>query len=193
MATEDKELPRIVSHLSNYDPPFDLVGMTHRMLRQVPRDYLNGLDVVVLINTEALSRKRLRSSTKSRKRKIRIAQTRGLYHPAWKGSTAWIEIFVDRTYERWAKGIWLRIPIIREMALSDVLFHEIGHHIHATARPEFREREDVAEEWRRKLEARYYLRQYWWLKPLAYILRPAVRLLSKLYPGNVRGSRLRGA
>ncbi len=42
-------------------------------------------------------------------------------------------------------GWWLRIPLIREGKIADVLFHEIGHHIHFTCRPEYREKEDVAD------------------------------------------------
>jgi hypothetical protein len=37
-----------------------------------------------------------------------------------------------------------------------VLFHEIGHHIHFTVRPEYREREDVADVWKVRLERNYW-------------------------------------
>ena len=47
------------------------------------------------------------------------------------------------------------MPIVREFVVRDVLFHEIGHHIHATIRPEFREREDVADIWKVRLDQHY--------------------------------------
>jgi len=181
--------PVVISNFSQYVPPFDVVRITRRMLRSVPPEYLVGLDSVVLTSTDSLSRKRLRSTAKSRKRKIKIANTRGLYHPQWNGGAAWIEVFVDRTLERWAKGLWLRIPIIRDMALSHVLFHEVGHHIHATTRPEFREREDVAESWRKKLEPRYFMRQYWWLRVLGYAVRPTLPLLRKVSTNHLKAKR----
>ena len=50
-------------------------------------------------------------------------------------------------FKGWERGIWLKIPFIREGPIVDVFFHEIGHHIHHSIRPEFREREDVADVW----------------------------------------------
>ena len=49
------------------------------------------------------------------------------------------------TLRGWESSWWLRIPLIREGKIADVLFHEIGHHIHFTCRPEYREKEDVAD------------------------------------------------
>jgi hypothetical protein len=51
--------------------------------------------------------------------------------------------------------------------VARVRFHEIGHHFHATIRPEFEEREDVADRWQVKLETIYYSKE-----------RPCIRLLS---------------
>lgn len=98
----------------------------------------------------------------------RFRKTRGLYHYAQKGKTAWLEIFVDRILEGWDRGFWLKLPLVRDFLLAPVLFHEIGHHIHATVRPEFQEREDVADRWQVKLETIYYRKE-----------RPYIRLFSK--------------
>jgi hypothetical protein len=51
--------------------------------------------------------------------------------------------------------------------VAPVLFHEIGHHIQAAIRPEFQEREDVADRWQVKLETIHYRKE-----------RPCIRLLS---------------
>jgi hypothetical protein len=120
------------------------------MLSSVPSQYLVGLGSVVLTSTETLSRKRRRSKTRSRKRTVKVVKTLGLYHYAHKGETAWIEIFLGRIFARWERGLWLRLPLVRDFLLAAVLFHEIGHHIHTTIRPEFREREDVADRWQMK-------------------------------------------
>jgi hypothetical protein len=150
-------LPKIVSRYSNYVPPFDPEPIVARMVESVPPKYLVGLSEIVLTNSSGLTRKRRRSVTKSRSRKVRIRNTHGLYHPAWNVTPAWIEVFVDNALGPWRRGWWLRVPIVREFALKDVLFHEIGHHIHATVRPEFREREDIADVWKVRLD-RHYLR-----------------------------------
>ena len=59
----------------------------------------------------------------------------------------------------------------RTVCFSKVLFHEIGHHIHATVRPEFREKEDIADDWGKKLTGNYLLKRYW------FIPRPAWKIV----------------
>jgi hypothetical protein len=154
--------PKIIEQYSNYKPPFNVARIVSRMLDSVPHKYLNGLSEVVLTNPAGLSRPRRRSTTKSRGRKSRSVEARGLYHPAWNGKQAWIEIFVDQSLKISEKKLWGRLGFIRETALGSVLFHEIGHHIHATVRPEFREKEDIADDWGKKLGRRYtHLRHSW--------------------------------
>ena len=172
---------RIVTHFVGYQPPFDIGFSISRMIDSVPLEYLNGLDEIVLTNTDCLSRSRRRSVTKSRKRKVRIATARGLNHAASQGKAAWVEIFVDNSLSSWNRIWWLRLPVVRDIQLTTVLFHEIGHHIHATRRPEHREREDVAEEWMDKLSGRYFRKQYRWLIPLFYCLRLFRRPIQKAY------------
>jgi hypothetical protein len=91
---------------------------------------------------------------------VRFDEAAGLYHPAFNGKPAWIEIFVDNTLRGWESGWWLRIPLIREGKLADVLFHEIGHHIHFTCRPEYREKEDVADVWLVRLRRNYTRKRF---------------------------------
>jgi hypothetical protein len=142
--------PLVAASFSEYAPPFDVVLAAQRMLDSVPANYLVRLSEIVLTNASALPRDRRRRNTRSRKRKVRIGDARGLYHPAWNREPAWIEVFVDNTLRGWGRT-FLRIPWIREQQLGEVLFHEIGHHIHFTVRPEYREREDVADVWKLRL------------------------------------------
>jgi hypothetical protein len=82
----------------------------------------------------------------------------------------------DRNGPHW----YLRVPVVRDILLSSVLFHEIGHHIHATAQPEFREKEDVADKWKSKLQRRYLRGRYPWLIKAAPLLAPLLKWLSKV-------------
>ncbi|QNI31301.1 hypothetical protein H7849_19735 [Alloacidobacterium dinghuense] len=142
------------------------------MLDSVPKNYLVGLGEVVLSNSSGLSGKRRDIRVKSRKRNVSLATASGAYHGASRGSSAWIEIFVDNALRGWEKGWWLRIPYIREGRLSDVLFHEIGHHIHRAVRPEHREKEDVADVWKVRLERNYHLQRFRWMGIGRRIIRP---------------------
>ena len=150
--------PEVITNFSGYAPPFEPVPMVKRMLASVPSKYLIGLKQVVLTNSSGLPRKRRRAVTRSRNRKVKIVEARGLYHQAWQGEEAWVEIFLDNVLERFENHWAGKLGFMREAEISDVLFHEIGHHIHFSVRPEHREKEDVADVWKVRL-GKIYLRQ----------------------------------
>jgi len=74
----------------------------------------------------------------------------------------------------------LKAPYFADNALGEVLFHEIGHHIHTTQAPEFKECEDVAEKWRKRLTRIYFRKRYWYLLPIAYMLYPLSWLIKRV-------------
>jgi hypothetical protein len=143
------------------------------MLRSVPEKYLVGLSEVVLTNTAGLPRKMRLAMTLSRGKKVRQASALGLYHQAWKNRPAWIQLYVDNILRGWEGGFWLRLRFLREGFISDVLFHEIGHHIHYAIRPEHREREDVADVWKVRLGRNHTKRTH----PVLRIFTKSVRWL----------------
>ena len=156
--------PKVVTQFTaGYAPPFDVVATVEKMLDSVPPKFLNGLSEIVLTNTAGLSRRLCRSMTKSRGRKVRQAASAGLYFQAWKGRPEWIKIYVDNALgplpEGWLRWLWRR-GLFREGGLREVVFHEIGHHIHATVRPEYREKEDVADVWNLRLIRNYFRQQH---------------------------------
>lgn len=164
--------PQVIVSFSGYYPGFDPVPMVRRMLDSVPNSYLAGLGAIVLSNAGSLSGKRRKAKVKSRKRKTSLAAASGLYHPAFRGNLAWIEMFVDNTMRGWDSWLWRRVPYIREIRLSDVLFHEIGHHVHLTVHPEHCEKEDVADVWKVRLQNDYYRKRFRWVRVIARIVRP---------------------
>lgn len=95
---------------------------------------------------------------------MKIREARGLYHEKWQGEPAWIELFIDNILSRSAGLTW--IGFLRDLLVGEVLAHEVGHHIHTTKAPEFKEREDVADEWGNRLLGRYLMRRYWYFFPL---------------------------
>jgi hypothetical protein len=73
---------------------------------------------------------------------------------------------------------WIR-PL-RELVFGEVLYHELGHHAH-TIRPEYREKEDVADSWGVRLSVNHLRQSYWLLYRVlrvAGILRKAVLRLN---------------
>jgi hypothetical protein len=157
MALRSWAVPEIVEAYRDFEPRCNARTTVEDLLTAVPREHLKRLGSVVLTNSAALTGGRKRSWSWSRGRKARHADVAGLYHCGHKGQDAWIELFVDRIVA--GPPAWLlRIRFVRTMFFGPVLFHEIGHHIHARMRPEHREREDVADDWAQRL-GRQYLRE----------------------------------
>jgi len=114
-------------------------------------------------------RKRL-GKTISRGGRIANSRIAGLYHEKWKGQLPWIELYVDQILKNWPR--WIRwIPFARDLAIAHTFCHEPGHHVHLFIRPEYSEKEDVADDWKRKFMVTFLQREYWYLKPLAKVVR----------------------
>jgi hypothetical protein len=147
------------------------------LLRYVPPKYLMGLNSVVLTNRAGLTRNKRRQEVWSRNHKVRLAESLGSYSSTTKSSPAIVWLDVDDIVE---SGVpWFRwIPVLRYVVQGNVLYHEIGHHIHTEHRPIHEQREDVAEEWSGKLMRNFYRKHYWYIFPLLYAF---ARLTSPIF------------
>jgi hypothetical protein len=165
MAEKSQTGPRIVLAFQNYAPPFDAEKAIRRMLRVVPPKFLVGLHTIVLTNAAALSRREREQKTWGRRR-VSLGDALGYYSQAWKGEPARITILVDN-FEKKLDRTWKRFGFFRDMEFAEVLFHELGHHIHRVHKPKYEGREDVADKWSKKLSGKYVGDRYWYLFPLA--------------------------
>lgn len=169
---------KIIEAYEQYTPPFNVAKVVRQLLRPIPEKYGIGLSSIVLTSQAALPRKDRIGKTRSRKRKHDKSRILGRYHYKWQGKEAWIEIRVDKAIENWAnpsKWFWI-LPMCRQICIGEVLYHELGHHAHYCVRPEFEEKEDVAETWKKRFMNNFMRKKYWWalpiLVPLAHKLRP---------------------
>lgn len=174
----EKDEIRISEAYRDYIPPINASAVVQKLLSSVPSEYfeyLQDLSCVVLTNESALSRRDRKGKTWSRKRKVDKSRILGRYHGSAhiNNSSAWIELRVDKIVDG-LKGAPRWLPIAREVVFGHVLFHELGHHIHKTIRPEHLEKEDVADTWAGKLNANFIRQKYWYAMP---VLVP----LAKLY------------
>jgi hypothetical protein len=95
-------------------------------------------------------------------------------------------VFVDNTLRPFPQFM-LKIRLIQYVALASVLYHEVGHHIHAVHRRVYEDRENVAEDWSRKLSRQFFLRRYGYpVIPFG----PFFRAVSKFF-GRVESRRAR--
>lgn len=172
-----------------YRPPIDAREAVVRLLTAVEPRYLAGLGSVVLGSHQSFNRSRRRGKTRSRGRKVAYRDANGLYFRAWRGEPASIELFVDSIL-RAAPRPFRRLRFVQNLALGHTLFHELGHHIHATQARQHAEKEDVAEAWRRRLSAAAFPRLHPRLAIALRFLRPALypllRWLMRFHPDRRR-------
>jgi hypothetical protein len=141
----------VVEAYRDYTAPSGTRTTLQVLLETVRPELAAGLGHVVLTNAAALTGARKHERGFWRGKKIRHAtQARGLYHQFWHGQPAWVELFVDQTFQG-APAWLLRLHLVRLALLGPVLYHELGHHIHKTSHPEYAERETVADDWSRRL------------------------------------------
>jgi hypothetical protein len=160
--------PEIREFYNDFVPPRYVRKLVSRLVSSVPQEYLRGLDCIVLTNQSGLSRRGRLGKVTSRNRRVPQNRVLGRYHHANHSQPAWIELYVDKLSAE--AGINLMVPFRKTICFSFVLFHEIGHHIDETVRPEFREKEDTADSWSKKLMRNYMLQKYGFPKPVWRVL-----------------------
>ena len=153
----------------DYEPPFDVVRIVNRLLAGVPNTRLAGLKTVVLSSSANLSKPVRKAKAHARGKSYELGKCRGRYHQKWKNESAWIELWVDNMLMSCPKPL-LWVNILRDFAIADTLFHELGHHIHYSQAPEHKEKEDVADKWDKRLSRQYFRRRYWYWMPLFLLL-----------------------
>jgi hypothetical protein len=171
-------LPQIIENYRDFEPPRQVRPLIEDLLNAVPSQYLLGLKTILLTNQKALSRDQRRQKVSGRKGKYNLAEARGAYYQATRSSPAYVLLLVDNILSAWPSWM-LRVPYLRHMMLSEVLYHEIGHHIHAVHQPVHDGKENVAEDWKRILKRVFRREHFWYLRPLAYPGGKMLRLILK--------------
>ena len=170
--------PQVIENYRDFEPPIHLRAQVEQLLRAVPPKYLVGLKTVLLTNRGALTRDQRRQKVFGRKGKYALAEARGAYFRATNSSSAYVLLMVDNILSAWSSWL-LRVPYFRYSVLSETLYHDIGHHIHAVHQPVYDGEENVAESWRRKLNGIFIRRRYWYLRPILYPTGKLARFILK--------------
>ena len=166
----------------NYVPPPYIRRSVEMLVDRLPEKHVLGLETVVLTNRAALSSDERRRKTWFRRRIVPLVQSCGWYERSWMGKPASIRLMIDNIVlqiPRWIQ----RLPIIPTLILATILYHEVGHHIHATSQPEHREREEVADRWGTWLTRQLLVSRYWYIALPVRILAP---LIHKIYLRQIR-------
>jgi hypothetical protein len=167
----------IHENYKNYRPPRYAGPTISRLLSALPQHYLLCLQSVVLTNASAIGRGK---THRIQGRKYLRNTCLGWYHHKWKGEPAWIEIVVDNVIAAHlapSVSFLIYIPIIRDFAFADTLFHEVGHHLDRTIGSPARGAEAAAESWKERLMVsyfRYFCKHYWYFVPFVGIAKALV-------------------
>lgn len=148
-------------------------SLEHLIQATDPR-FLAGLSRVIVIDTGNLT-----SRTRKRHTSRPGATLLGSYHPKSRISAAKIEVFVDAIFRNRPEWIW-KVGFLRELFLSRVFFHELGHHVARTIESASGDMEAHAERWRKQLARAALKRRYGLLllfaRPVAWALRRISRV-----------------
>ena len=145
------------------DHPGWIRSTVDRLLHSLPPELLTGLGTIVLTDAESIDGGK---THRVRGRKHRRDKCLGFYHRGTRGEMAWIELVADNVTAGAPRPL-LRLQFFRDMVVSQTLFHEIGHHLDAIRGSGAPAGEAAADHWCRRLSRMYFLKRYWYLKPVA--------------------------
>ena len=160
---------KIKASYQNYHPPGNPEKSIRILLKYVPDKYLRGIDVIILRSSKDVNRATRREDFKGPK------TTLGTYHHRHGNSKPYIELYIDTIIEKY--GPLRKIPMVRNIAIGETLYHEIGHHIHQTIKPEYRDKERTADDWSKYFNKKLFKRRYFYMYPVLY----AIHFLHKGY------------
>ena len=152
-----------------YVPPRWFRRTVERLLKPLDVGHTNGLEAIVLTDSARFLRRGGRAS-----RRQKNGTPIGRYHPAFRGQRAWIELIVDRIIGQLPKPWWY-VGFVREMAVAQVLYHEIGHHLHYSVGSAARGGEPSAEAWNKRLTHLYFRPRFWYMRPFGKVMAPVAK------------------
>jgi hypothetical protein len=159
---------KIVERYQDYAPPVHVYRSLQLLLRHVPEQFLIGLENITLTNSDCL-RSSFRGKFWSEKRRLRPADCSGLYY---KGH---ILLAMDQILQA-CPEVFLLLPPVKTFLIGEVLYHEIGHHIHRIEEPGYRtDKEAVADEWKEKFMRSFFMSRYWYIATVVRLCAPLIR------------------
>ena len=153
MLDSTRKVP-VVEDYASYAPPAWVKPTIERLLGSLSDGHVGGLGAIVLSDAARATKRKMRTARRNR-HGIFI----GRYHHARKQDRAWIEVVVDLALDR-VPSRYFDVQFVRDFALSIVLFHEIGHHLHYTIGSAQRGGESSAHDWEVRLALVHFRKHF---------------------------------
>lgn len=160
-------MPPVREDYQTYTPPAWVAGTVERLLESLSDQHVSGLSAVVLTESAQVRKGR---SRRIAGKKYDMKKCLGFYRRRSQGEPPAIFLLVDNIVGGNPLLRW-RVPFSRDFVLSEVLFHEIGHHLNATAGSLAGGEEASAEAWAARLSRIHLRAKYWYLRPAGKPLR----------------------
>lgn len=162
--------------------PGDLRSQIEAALEVVPAHNLAGLGLILLRKSTDLGIRKSKQRIKTSRRGVGRSELLGYYQHGAKNRPAQIDLLVDNILDGWPRWV-LFSSFVRETQVLPVLYHEIGHHIHATVSIPGN-REKIADRFSKKFTSAYFKRRYrswrWLLIAIRSLLRKYLALKAAL-------------
>lgn len=142
----------IYENYKDYSAPDRVRSTVSKLLSVLPERYLSGLRSVILTNSAAMPKGKIRRVAG---RKHMLRECLGFYHRERNGQPAYVELVVDNILA-WGAAYSAPERDLTENAFASTLFHEIGHHLDYTVGAPAPCGEAAADAWNRRLLAIYF-------------------------------------
>ena len=162
--------------LVGFVAPFNVKETVERLLATVPHQHMAGLRQVVVTTKAGLPGRLRRRVYRYRSgKRVAYADVRGFYEQPGYHRQSSIVLLADNILQGWSPWIF-RLRLFRDLLVGPTLYHELGHHIHATQKPNRKDPEILAEEWADSLGKNHVRTHYGWMWPIW----PLVRVLWRI-------------
>ncbi|MCK4830405.1 hypothetical protein KA005_82570 [bacterium] len=132
-----------------------------KLILVIPKEHLIGLEKIIIVDQIEDKEKR---------------EVGGIYRQKYNNKPSSIELGINSIYKRMPRILFF-FPFVATFSLSDVLYHEIGHHYHAnfTHGIKKKRQEDFVEDYSKRMMKKKFR---WWLRFISP-LSPLIRYLNK--------------
>lgn len=178
---------RLVSFFKDRQP-IDFEPCIERAVDSLAPEHLRGLESVVLRDSRELGSKERKQQIRSGADRISLSRAKAVYWHARAEDGATITLFVDKIVARCSPWT-LRIPILRELTVQQVFFHEVGHHVLALRAPDGPQSEEEASRIGKQLFTRFFRRRHPLLVPVVWIAQRVIRRMRRAPGDGARADR----
>lgn len=150
---------------SGNKPTINIYNIVKNLMKYVPEKYFGGLKKIIIKN----------NTHENKKSKDKIL---GSYFHQSRNNPAYIELYIDEIIDSKWPSILLFFPLIKYLLIANILYHEIGHHIHRMHKKKYSNPEKEADDWHKELIHNFleerYIFVYPFYKKLKFLTKTSV-------------------